>query len=312
MARKLLLTGLLCLAALLFSGAVNRTIPYLDDRADRYFIDTTTDAALAYATVRGVNAVISVLKESALEISPAGVGLSIAAGQILDPIDDLTERLSLVMVTALVSLGLQKLVMEIGQQAPPVLLALVALLLIIPLWLRDGRRIPLAGLLLKFGAVLIALRLLLPLSSLVSDTLYHSLLKDDMVAAKTQLSTLAAQQQVIGGFDGTEESGIISSFTTSAREKMESARSIYRRIAASGDEIIDALLVLTTLYVSLFILQVIVIPIATLWLLILLIKSLSIGPAYAAAKPAAPLPVIAVTSGNSRASEGKKSREGHD
>jgi hypothetical protein len=312
MARKLLLTGVLCLAALLFSGAVDRTIPYLDDRADRYFRDTTTDAALAYATVRGVNAVVSVLKESAVEVSPAGVGLSIAAGQILDPIDDLTERLSLVLVTALVSLGLQKLVMEIGQQAPPVLLALVALLLIIPLWLKGGRRIPLAERLLKIGAVLIVLRLLLPLSSLVSDTLYHSLLKDDMVAAKIQLSTLSSQQQVIGGFDGTEENGIISSFTTSAREKIESARNVYRRIAASGDEIIDALLVLTTLYVSLFILQVIVIPIATLWLLIMLIKSLSAGSAYAATVPAAVLPNTSVVSRNNGANDGKKGKEGHD
>ncbi|MCB2218134.1 hypothetical protein [Desulfofustis glycolicus] len=295
MARKLLLTGVLCLAALLFSGAVDRAIPYLDDRADRYFRDTTTDAALAYATVRGVNAVVSVLKESALEISPAGVGLSIAAGQILDPIDDLTERLSLVMVTALVSLGLQKLIMEIGQQAPPVLLALVALLLIIPLWLRDGRRIPLTELLLKFGAVLIALRLLLPLSSLVSDTLYQSLLKDDMVAAKAQLSALSAEQQVIGGFDSPEGSGIISSFTISAREKMEGARDLYRRIAESGDDIVNALLVLTTLYVSLFILQVIVIPITTLWLLIVLIKSLFSGPWYGTGQP----PVLPAAMGRS-------------
>lgn len=311
MARKLLLTVMLCLAALLFSGAVDRTIPYLDDHAESYFRDTTTDAALAYATVRGVNAVVSVLKESAVEVSPAGVGLSIAAGQILDPIDDLTERLSLVLVTALVSLGLQKLVMEIGQQAPPLLLALVALLLIIPLWLRGDRRIPLAERLLKLGAVLIVLRLLLPLSSLVSDTLYHSLLKDDIVAAKTQLSSLSSQQQAIGGFDGTEESGMISSFTTAAREKMESARNIYRRIAASGDEIINALLVLTTLYISLFVLQVIVIPIATLWLLILLIKSLSVGPVYGAAKPAASLPDISVMGRKESPSDGKKGGEGH-
>ncbi len=309
MARKLLLTGLLCLAALLLTGAVDRTIPYLDERADRYFRDTTTDAALAYATVRGVNGVISVLKESALEVSPAGVGLSIAAGQIFDPIDDLTERLSLVLVTALVSLGLQKLIMEIGQQAPPVLLALVALLLIIPLWLRGGRRLPLAGLLMKFGAVLIVLRLLLPLSSLINDTFYQSLLKDDMIAAKTQLSALSAEQRVIGGFDSPEGSGIISSFTTSAREKMEGARTLYRRIAESGDDIVNALLVLTTSYVSLFILQVIVIPLATLWLLIVLIKSLFSWPWHTTPGPPALPSTTAMGEGNRTAVEKKDEQE---
>jgi hypothetical protein len=289
MGSKILTTVLLCLAAILFVGAIGRSIPYLDERADRYFRDTTADAALAYATVRGVNAVVSVLKESELHVSPAGVGLSIAAGQILDPIDDLTERLSLVLVTALVSLGLQKLVMEIGQQAPPALLALVTLLLIIPLWLKGVRRILLFDRLLKLATLLVILRLLLPVSSFFSDAVYQSLLKDDMIAAKTQLAALSAEQEVIGGFDSPDEVGIIASFTTSARAKMESARDLYRRIAQSGDDIINALLLLTTLYVSLFILQVIVIPVGTLWLMILLIKSLFTGSSVVIADPVIPM-----------------------
>ncbi|MBE0584189.1 MAG: hypothetical protein IH612_10585, partial [Desulfofustis sp.] len=230
--------------------------------------------------------------ESELHVSPAGVGLSIAAGQILDPIDDLTERLSLVLVTALVSLGLQKLLMEIGQQAPPALLALVTLLLIIPLWIKGGRRISLTDRLLKLAALLVFLRLLLPVSSFISDTFYQSLLKDDMIAAKTHLAALSADQELIGGiggFGGPEETGLIASFTASAREKMESARILYRRIAQSGDDIINALLLLTTLYVSLFILQVIVIPIGTLWLMILLIKSLFAGSSVVIADPVMPM-----------------------
>lgn len=274
MGRKCLLTGLICFIALVFYGAADREIPVLDERADRYFKDTTTDAALAYATIRGVNAVVSVLKESQLELSPAGVGLSIAAGQILDPIDDMTERLSVVVVTALVSLGLQKLTMEIGRQVPLVILSFVMLLLIVPVWFERSNRCNLVNWVLKLGALLLVLRLLLPVSSLLSDGLYQNLLKDEMFAAKKQLAVLSTDQEAIGGFGPPAQTGFIASFSQTAREKIDAARDLYQRISENGEEIIDALLRLTTVYVSLFVLQVIVIPVAMLWLMVLLVNSL--------------------------------------
>lgn len=79
-------------------------LPFLDSNADEYFESAMSKAAVAYGTTRVINASISILKESEVHAEPGGIGISIAAGEILDPIEDMTERVSDVLVTAIVSL----------------------------------------------------------------------------------------------------------------------------------------------------------------------------------------------------------------
>ncbi|MFH2059122.1 MAG: hypothetical protein ABIJ59_09500 [Pseudomonadota bacterium] len=106
---KLVRSGLaLLLAIVLFVGS-GAKIPVFEANTDLYFQDAIKKAGLAYATCRIVNASVSILKESSLKLEPAGIGVSLALGQALDPIDDMTERLSDVLVTAITSLGVQDL-----------------------------------------------------------------------------------------------------------------------------------------------------------------------------------------------------------
>lgn len=270
---KIIRSALLVTAVLVLAFFSERPLPVLDAEADDYFARTTAQAALAYGTVRGVNAVVSVLKESEIELSPAGVGLNLAAGQVLDPIDDLTERLSSVLVTALVSLGLQKLLLEIGALVPLKAAAAVAALLLLPLWLWP-RSHPLNQLLLKSCLVLMILRTLLPLSSLASDALYRHLLQQDIVEAENRLAWFAAGQQELSTLSATDNDGLLSALSKDAKARILRARNLYDRISGSVDEIIQALLQLTVLYVSLFILQVLVIPLVSLWLMLFLVKRL--------------------------------------
>lgn len=81
-------------------------IPLLDQKANAYFSETITQAGIAYGVCRVVNASVSVVKESQLQIEPAGIGVSLAAGQVLDPLDDMTERVSDILITAIISLGM--------------------------------------------------------------------------------------------------------------------------------------------------------------------------------------------------------------
>jgi hypothetical protein len=78
------LLGILIAAALFFSSVTK--IPVLDTKTDTYFNDAITKAGLAYATCRAINASVSVVKGSTLQLEPAGVGVSLAVGQVLDPI----------------------------------------------------------------------------------------------------------------------------------------------------------------------------------------------------------------------------------
>src|SRR5660397_82253 len=73
-------------------------------------LDSSFKQALAvFATAKGLNAVISLVQGT--EVGPPGVTISI--GEILDPINDLVERFSWIMLASLTSLGIQKIMMNI-------------------------------------------------------------------------------------------------------------------------------------------------------------------------------------------------------
>ncbi|MEJ2131175.1 MAG: hypothetical protein P8Y95_06035 [Gammaproteobacteria bacterium] len=69
-------------------------------------------ALVAFATARALNGAISVIQGTELALQPAGLGVTLTAGQILDPLNDLVERFSWVMLLCAVSLGAQIVVQE--------------------------------------------------------------------------------------------------------------------------------------------------------------------------------------------------------
>ena len=51
-------------------------------------------ALVSFATARTLNAVISVAQGTEVAIQPLGFGVNLAPGQVLDPINDLVEQFS--------------------------------------------------------------------------------------------------------------------------------------------------------------------------------------------------------------------------
>ena len=92
----------------------NRFFTAIDSTSTQYIDAALVRAASAYALSRSFNAVVSVFEESHLQVQPAGVGISLALGEILDPINDLVERFSWVMLASLTALGIQKALVIIG------------------------------------------------------------------------------------------------------------------------------------------------------------------------------------------------------
>ena len=83
----------------------------LDDYVDDYTSESLKNAALTYATARGINALVSILQSSEIE---AGVGIvsgSMTIGEVLDPLNDMIERFSTVMTWVLASLAAQKVLL---------------------------------------------------------------------------------------------------------------------------------------------------------------------------------------------------------
>ncbi len=99
-----IIAGILIITAgifLLFKPAFSNI-----DNFSKNFIDKNIkNTLISYAIIRGINAGVSVIKHSELEMQPAGVGVSVGAGEVLDPIDDLTERVSNLLFISVIVYG---------------------------------------------------------------------------------------------------------------------------------------------------------------------------------------------------------------
>ena len=71
-------------------------------------------ALISFATARTLNGIISVIQGTEIAMTPAGVGVTLTLGQILDPINDLVEEFSSWMLVASVAFGVQKMLLVVG------------------------------------------------------------------------------------------------------------------------------------------------------------------------------------------------------
>ena len=128
--RKITVTVLVVVAlALSVLKPVDRMSTELTDSALR-------NAAVTYATARLINGAISVLKGTEVGLAVGGT-VTFSIGEILDPLHDLIEQLSLVMLVALTSLGVQKiLIAMLASLLFTGLLLACGLLLLVELWVR--------------------------------------------------------------------------------------------------------------------------------------------------------------------------------
>lgn len=274
--RKLLFTVLALLTSLALYAASFARLPVIDEQAESYFLESIQSATLAYATIRGVNAIVSVLKESRLELSPAGIGVSLAAGQILDPIDDMTERLSSVVVTAIVSIGIQKIGYEIGKSVSFQVVAIALLFFIPAIWLNIRGYTRILKWILKGCLLLMLLRFMLPLSAMLSDTLYEGMLRPNIEAAVQNLSVVSSDQEALSSFEQNSGDGFFSSMSGSATDKIKATREAFVKMVDNAENIIASLVSLTTAYAAIFIIQTLVLPLLMIWLLLAVVRSRSL------------------------------------
>jgi len=68
---------------------------------------------VAFGLARTLNGAISVAQGTEIALQPAGVGVTLTAGEVLDPLNDLVERFSILALTATISLQGQILLTEL-------------------------------------------------------------------------------------------------------------------------------------------------------------------------------------------------------
>ena len=71
-------------------------------------------ALVSFASARAISGVLSVLQAAQLDIQPGGLGVTLAPGQLLAPVNDLVKHFADLMLLASVAFGIQKFLISIG------------------------------------------------------------------------------------------------------------------------------------------------------------------------------------------------------
>ncbi len=150
------------------------------------------EATVVFGVSKGLNAAVSLAQGT--EVGPPGVTFTI--GEVLDPINDLVERFSWVMLASIASLGVQKILLLIV--TGPFFQALFILTLAagnILLYLRfkNDRRV--RRVVFKSAAVLVFLRFSIPLMALLNAHVYENYVKKEynISALQTQITQSTGQ-----------------------------------------------------------------------------------------------------------------------
>jgi len=253
----------------------------VDTKSIAYVDQSLKNAGTAFLLARGFNAVVSVFQESEVQLEPGGMGVSLALGQALDPINDLVERFSWVMLASLTSLGIQRFLIEITPFVSIQILFSAALcFLLAGLWLprRPGFNVSQVGLTLLFLSIL--LRFAVPAMAFLNHQVYVAFLEDrhnrsvDKLSASTRaLETYALDQttdskeldargkvpeseqgwltQLIEQFDNTVEQG----------KRMFDVNAKFKAVKSLAHEMVETIVDL----IVVFVLNTIVLPIIFLY-----------------------------------------------
>jgi len=158
----------------------------LDLPATQHVDDGLKRALVSFATARALNAAISVAQGTEISVQPVGVGATFAPGQLLDPVNDLVERFSDLMLGASVLFGTQKVLIGIGGYWPVSL----ALTLVILAWAWQWlRRQPVAPWLSRLLVLLLMLRFAVPVVAIGSDWVWQKFLAEDYRVSQQAIDT---------------------------------------------------------------------------------------------------------------------------
>lgn len=223
---------------------VGNWLPQLDVMAQTYLSDTISSNVIVFGVVRTLNGVISIVQSAEVGIGIAGVGI----GEIFDPVNDLIERFSGLLLVTLTALGIQQVILLFTTSlAMKVLFSLFAGVVLIFLWWKPNT----LSFWLRIALVIFLLRFLLSLQVgfvWLFDQLYFN------ATGEEALSVLEASAQVIQTIKDSITDINISQLIFGEKSPALDSEAIGTRLSAS---------VVTLIVGMLF--KSILIPLATLW-----------------------------------------------
>jgi hypothetical protein len=246
-------------------------IPSFDSAANEQVDAGLKRAVATYAAARLLNGVISVVQGTEVAATPAGVGMTFSPGEILDPLNDLVEQFSQVMLVAMVAFGIEKVLLAVGASwAIALTLTLVAALWsVFYVW---GKRAPhwLALLLL----VLVVVRFAMPVSLLATDVVFERFMASDYQESQEILQAVQVEASALGTIGVEEKQGFWEKLKSTTVDAFAGISAKWENLKQSAEGAIDRIINLMVI----FVLETIILPIFFVWGLFCIARSAFQGP----------------------------------
>lgn len=217
-------------------------------------------ALVSFATARVLNGAISVAQGTEISAQPLGVGVNFAPGQILDPVNDLVEQFSNLMLAASIAFGVQKLLVGIGAYWVISLALSVLAVGWLGAYLVSGKA---PGWLQRALLVLVLVRFAVPVVTLGTDAVFQRFLAPDYASSQQMIESASGQASRLS-------SDIPSAATPGLVDQVKGWWAQGSDAMASFTEFKRAAEVATEHVIRLgaiFVLQTLVLPLLLLWAL---------------------------------------------
>jgi len=230
-------------------------------------------ALTTFAMARVLNGLVSVVQGTEVNVSPAGLGATFAPGQLLDPINDMVERFSWVMLMSTVSIGMQEVMLELGKSwFFKVLFGITGLLFLLQLWTNKPLLPWSVSRTFQVIVILGVLRFSVPFLVMLNGVVYEQVLSPEYNTAFTLVEKHADEVEMMVENVRTKEqqvqepSSFIDRFNIS--RKYESFKREMREQVDAFISQFNMMMESMIKLITVFILNTIVIPIGALWLFI--------------------------------------------
>ncbi len=234
-------------------------------------------ALLVFAVSRGLNGVISVAQGTEVAVEPVGIGLNFKPGEILDPINDLVERFSWVMLASSASFGIQRVLLDVMASRWLTVAAVGAvLLLLLVIWWPGGRPVGRVGhIICRLALALLILRFSIILIAIGGERFYQAFLEPQYSESRGQLERAASNLGEVNselqpdlpraeGESLLDQARRVYDAATRAVD-VEARMAAFNRAAANISEHAINMIVV-------FLMQTVLFPLFSLWLLWQLLK----------------------------------------
>ena len=246
--RKWLLLAILALAVALV------WLRPLEVMAQSYVDSGLKRALVTFASARALNAALSLAQSTSVSIQ-VGAGVSAHPAAVLDPLDDLVEQFSTIMLVATLSFAAQHLLITLVGAWP--LAALLTLVLLVwggfiwrerdaPAWLK------------KIALGFIFLIFAVPIASVASEATYRLLMANEYENAQAHITVMSPGEAVVSADENlSQKLKRLWSQSTDIKKQVDD-------LTTQANATVEYIIRLA----AVFIMQTVVLPLLFMWLML--------------------------------------------